>query len=114
MSLIFEFFDAINPWLILFVAIFSSAVGTTALKFFTQRKKPLFLPIIVIGYTIFLFLITLVMERIDISVGYAVWAGLSTALMTLSGVIFFHERLSPIKVASLLLIISGVVGLNLL
>ncbi len=114
MEYLLTFTDQINAWIILLTAIFFSSVGTTSLKFFSQNKKIYALAGVVVGYGLFLFLITLVLKRIDMSIGYAVWAGLSTVLMTLSGVIFFKESLNGVKLISLTLIIGGVIGLNLL
>ncbi len=107
------FTNQINAWAILIFAIFCSAFGTTSLKFLGDGGSKLYLLGVICGYTLFLFLITLVMNRIDMSIGYAVWAGLSTVLMTLSGVIFFGDQLSRKKTIGLILIIIGVVGLNL-
>lgn len=105
--------NQINAWVILVFAIFCSAVGTTSLKFLGDGGSRFFLVGVVGGYALFLFLITLVLSRIEMSIGYAVWAGLSTVLMTLSGVVFFGDQLSSKKTIGLLLIIVGVVGLNL-
>jgi len=51
--------------------------------------------------------------KIDVSVAYAVWAGIGTALIAGIGIFYFKEPLSPVKAMSILLIIIGVVGLNL-
>jgi small multidrug resistance pump len=44
---------------------------------------------------------------------YAVWAGVGTALITLVGIFFFKEPATMLKLASIALIIIGVVGLHL-
>ncbi len=113
MTEIITFFDSINVWVLLVFAIFCSSFATTSLKFLGSGHSKWFLAYVVVGYTLFLFIITLVMRRIDMSIGYAVWAGLSTVLMTLSGAIFFKERLTLQKVISLALVVIGVVVLNL-
>ena len=47
------------------------------------------------------------------SIAYAVWAGAGTALVAVFGVAMLGEPATAIKVASISLIIMGVVGLNL-
>ena len=58
-------------------------------------------------------LMTVAVKRIDMSVSYAIWSGVGTALIALIGFGWFREPLTPLKVASMLLIVIGVIGLNL-
>ena len=58
-------------------------------------------------------LFTLVLKTIDISVAYAIWAGLGVLLITLVGIFWFEESTSALKIISIGLIIIGVVGLRL-
>lgn len=113
MTLLIDFLNTINVWVLLIFAIFCSAIATTSLKFLGGGASKVALVGVVLGYLIFLFIITLVMKRIDMSIGYAVWAGLSTVLMTISGFVFFKEHLSLQKIISLALVVAGVVLLNL-
>ena len=57
--------------------------------------------------------LTLALKKIDVSVAYAVWAGMGTALIAAIGMLYFKEPFSALRVLSILLIIAGVVGLNL-
>ena len=57
--------------------------------------------------------LTLSLKRLEVSFAYAVWSGLGTLLIAIIGVTFFHEPITSIKVISLGLIISGVIGLRL-
>lgn len=56
---------------------------------------------------------TFALKTIDISIAYAIWMALGTALIALIGMLWFNETLSLLKVTALLLIITGVVLLNL-
>ena len=64
-------------------------------------------------YGLSLSALTLALKKIDVSVAYAVWSGLGTALIASVGVLWFREPLNAMKIMSLLLIILGVIGLNL-
>jgi len=57
--------------------------------------------------------LTLALKRIEVSVAYAVWSALGTAIIAAIGIIWFREVINPLKVVSLVLIILGVVGLHL-
>jgi len=48
-----------------------------------------------------------------VSMAYAIWSGVGTALITLIGIWYFKESISVMKLASIGLIIIGVVGLHL-
>jgi small multidrug resistance pump len=49
----------------------------------------------------------------EVSVAYAVWSAVGTALVTMLGVFLFKESVSLSKVFAIVLIILGVVTLNL-
>ncbi len=53
------------------------------------------------------------LKRLDLSVTYAIWSGAGTALAALIGFAYFREPLTPFKLASLALVIVGVVGLSM-
>ena len=100
-------------WLLLIGAVIMEVIGTTALKLsdgFTRLAPSI---VVVIGYGLAFAALAFVLKRIEMGVAYAVWAGLGTALIALVGVVFFGESLNPIKIASLALIIIGLIGLNI-
>lgn len=57
--------------------------------------------------------LTFALKRISVSVAYAVWSGLGTALIAMIGILWFREPVTALKIVSLVLIIIGVIGLNL-
>ena len=57
--------------------------------------------------------VILALKRLDLSVTYAVWSGVGTALAALIGVVYFREPLTALKLASLALVVLGVAGLSL-
>ena len=52
-------------------------------------------------------------SRLELSVAYAIWSGVGTALTAMIGFAYFREPLTLIKLASLALVVLGVVGLSL-
>lgn len=57
--------------------------------------------------------LTFALRRIDVSLAYAVWSGVGTALIATIGVLYFREPVTAFKLISVAFIIAGVFGLNL-
>ena len=64
------------------------------------------------GYGVAFYFLSLALRDIELGTAYAVWSGVGTAAVFLIGLAFFGESSSALKVASLVLIIAGVLGLN--
>ena len=100
-------------YLYLVLAIVLEVSGTSCMKLsqgFT-RLLPSVLIFVFYGFS-FTFL-TLVLKKLEVSIVYAIWSGLGTACIAAIGIVFFRESVTPIKLASLALVIIGVIGLNL-
>ncbi|MFT5510598.1 MAG: small multidrug resistance pump [Hyphomicrobiaceae bacterium] len=101
------------PWLILTATIILEVIGSTMMKL--SNGFTLFWPSVAVFvcYSLSLIGLTIVLKTIDLSVAYAIWCGVGIALIALIGIFFFKEPLTVQRVASLVLIIIGVVGLQL-
>lgn len=100
-------------WVALFFAVVLEVAGTTSMKLsegFTRLWPSIAMALFYAGS---LGMLTLALKRIDVSVAYAVWSGLGTALIAVIGFAWFKEPLTALKLSSLTLIIAGVIGLNL-
>lgn len=105
-----------GPWALLSLAIASEVVGTTALRAATDAdgtRRVLLYGAVVAGYVLSFWLLALVLEKLQLGVAYAVWAGVGTAVTAVIGVIIFGESATAVKMGCIALIIAGVVGLNL-
>jgi small multidrug resistance pump len=94
-------------------AIVSEVAATVALRYSDGFTRPGPIAIVVIGYGISFWLLALVLRHMSIGATYAVWSAVGTALIAAIGVFAFGEPATALKLASLGLIIIGVVGLNL-
>jgi len=97
----------------LILAIVLEVSGTTSMKFSQGFTKLIPSVLIFVFYGISFFFLTLTLKKLELSVTYAVWAGLGTALIAGIGIIWFKEPVTPQKLISIALIILGVIGLNL-
>lgn len=100
-------------WIYLLLAIICEVSGTTCMKLSKGFTKMLPSILIFIMYGFSLILLTKAIKKIDISVAYAIWSGLGTALIAAIGILWFKEPIGIIKIISLVLIIVGVIGLRL-
>lgn len=100
-------------WVYLVLAIAMEVSGTTCMKLSEGFTKWFPSVLMLVFYVLSLSMITLALKKIPVSVAYAVWSGMGTALIASIGMLWFREAVTPIKLFSLGLIIAGVVGLNL-
>jgi small multidrug resistance pump len=100
-------------WLYLVLAIVLEVSGTTSMKLSEGFTKILPSVLMFVFYGLSLSALTLALKKIDVSLAYAVWSGLGTALIASIGVLWLKEPLNTLKVVSLMLIVIGVIGLNL-
>jgi small multidrug resistance pump len=99
--------------LLLSLAIVTEVAGTVALRYSEGFTRLAPSAVVVLGYGISFWLLALVLRELSISTTYAVWSAAGTALIAVVGVFAFGEPATALKLASLALIIIGVVGLNL-
>lgn len=87
--------------------------GTTSLKLsdgFTRFGPT---GAVILCYGASFALLSLSLRGIDLSVAYAVWSGVGTAIVAAIGIVWFGESGGIWKLLSLALIVSGVAGLHL-
>ena len=99
-------------WLFLVLAIVAEVTGTTCMKLSSGFTQLLPSVAMVIFYGLSLSALTMALKKIEVSVAYAIWSGLGTALIAIIGIFWFKEPATALKIMSILLIIIGVVGLN--
>ena len=98
--------------LILGFAIASEVIATLALKASEGFSRPLPAVIVVVGYGLSFWLLALVLKHLSVGTTYAVWSAVGTAAIALIGMVAYGEAANALKLASLGLIVLGVVGLN--
>jgi quaternary ammonium compound-resistance protein SugE len=67
----------------------------------------------VIFFLLTLYCLSVALKKIDVGIGYAVWAGIGAVGAALLGPVFFDETLTPVRALWLAVIIGGVVWLKL-
>lgn len=100
-------------WLYLILAILFEVLGTTCMKLSEGFTRTLPSVLIFVFYGACFSVLTLALKKMDVSLAYAVWSGMGTALIAAIGVLWFNEPMTLLKMVSLALIIAGVIGLNI-
>ena len=100
-------------WIYLIAAIVFEVAGTTVMKISEGFTKVMPSIAMAIFYILSLTALTFALKRFDVSMAYAIWSGVGTALITAVGFYFFKEEMTPMRLVSIGLIIFGVVGLHL-
>lgn len=100
-------------WFYLAGAIVLEVAGTASMKLSEGFTRPIPSMLLFVFYAASFVALTFALKKIEVSVAYAVWSGIGTALITAIGILYFREAVSALKLVSIVLIIAGVVGLNL-
>lgn len=94
------------------MSIFSEIFGTTMLKL-SEGFTNLFPSIgVIVGFGLSFYCLSLCLKTVPLSLAYAIWSGMGTALTALIGVLLWRDPFSIITLVGLVLIIGGVVLLN--
>ena len=99
-------------WYCLAGAIVLEIAGTMSMKLSQGFTRTLPSILLFAFYGVSFALMTVAVKKIDVSVSYAIWSGVGTATIALIGVFWFREVLTWIQVASIVLIVAGVIGLR--
>jgi small multidrug resistance pump len=102
-----------RPWVYLSIAILSEVVATSALKSTDGFHRPWPTAIVLLGYSIAFYFLSLTLDTIPIGVAYAVWSGAGMALIALAGWLIYGQRLDAAGAVGMGLIVAGVAVLNL-
>lgn len=101
-------------WLILFIAIVAEVIATSALKSSEGFTKPIASIVVVLGYMIAFYCLSLTLKTIPVGIAYAVWSGVGIVLITTVAWFVFDQKLDVWGIIGIALIMSGVLVLNLL
>ncbi|WP_137887089.1 multidrug efflux SMR transporter [Pseudomonas sp. 2FE] len=102
-----------SGYLYLGVAIAAEVVATTSMKAIDGVNKPLPLLLVIAGYAIAFWMLTIVVRTIPVGVAYAVWAGLGIVLVSIAAVFIYGQKLDLPAVLGMALIVVGVVVIQL-
>lgn len=96
------------------VAIVAEVIATTALKASEGFSNLLPSVLVVVGYGVAFYCLSMTLRTLPVGIVYAVWSGAGIVLVSLLGWLVYGQKLDPWAVLGIGLIMSGVLVLNLL
>jgi len=99
-------------WTYLAIAIVSEVIATSALKAsdgFTRLIPSL---VVVVGYVVAFYCLSLTLRALPVGIVYAIWSGVGIVLISLVGYLLFGQTLSSVALLGMAFIAVGVIILN--
>ena len=101
-----------QQWIYLGVAIVSEVIGTLALNASAGFSRLWPSLIVVAGYAVAFYCLSLALKSIPVGIAYAIWSGVGVALIALVGWAIFGQALDAPAIVGITLIVAGVIVLN--
>ncbi|WP_407945678.1 DMT family transporter [Paraburkholderia elongata] len=101
------------PFALLAIAIVAEVIATSAMRASEGFSRLLPATVVVIGYGIAFYCLSLTLKTIPVGIVYAVWSGAGIVLITLVAVVLYRQVPDVPAIIGLGLIIAGVAVLNM-
>lgn len=94
------------------IAIVAETVATSALKASDGMSRLIPSTLVVVGYGIAFYGLSLTIRTIPVGIAYAVWSGVGIVLITLAGWFIYDQKLDAPALLGIGLIAAGVIVMN--
>jgi small multidrug resistance pump len=99
-------------YLYLAIAIVAEVIGTSSLKASAGFTRLVPSIIVLVGYGVAFFFLSLTLRTMPVGIAYAIWAGVGIALIVAAGAVYFQEVPDLPALVGVALIVVGVVIVN--
>jgi small multidrug resistance pump len=100
-------------YLFLIAAVIAEVIATSALKSTEEFTRLWPSVIVIVGYSLAFYLLSLTLKTIPVGIAYAIWCGLGIILVSLIGYFYYKQSLDLPAILGLALILAGVLVINL-
>nr|WP_329604961.1 multidrug efflux SMR transporter [Spartinivicinus ruber] len=94
------------------IAIIAEVAATSALKASEEFTKLVPSLVVIVGYGLAFYLLSLVLRTIPVGITYALWAGLGIVLVALVGAVVYKQTPDLPAILGMGLIVAGVIVIN--
>lgn len=94
------------------LAIIAEVIATSSLKATEEFTKIGPTIIMIVGYGVAFYCMTLALRAIPLGITYAIWSGLGIVLVSIVGIVLYDEKLDLPAAIGMGLIIANVVVIN--
>jgi small multidrug resistance pump len=102
-----------NAYFLLAIAIVAEVIATSALKATEGFSRLMPSMLVVVGYGVAFWMLSLVLKSMPVGMAYAIWSGMGIVLVTIVAMLFYGQKPDWPAIVGLGLIVSGVVVLQL-
>ena len=102
-----------QAYMALGLAIVAEVIATSALKASEGFTRPGPSAIVVLGYCLAFYCLSLTLKTVPVGVAYAVWSGLGIVLITVAGYVLYRQRIDAAALIGMALIVAGVAVIQL-
>jgi small multidrug resistance pump len=102
----------VPPYALLGIAIVAEVIATSAMRASEGFSRLVPSVVVVLGYGVAFYCLSLTLKSIPVGIVYAVWSGAGIVLITLVATLLFKQTPDLPAVIGMGLIVSGVVVLN--
>ena len=100
-------------WLFLGIAIVAEVTATSAMKASEGFSRLWPSAVVVLGYGVAFYFLSLTLRTVPVGVAYAIWSGLGVVLVALLSWWLFGQKLDLAALLGMGLIVAGVLVMNL-
>ena len=102
-----------NGYTSLALAIVAEVVATSALQASAGFTRLWPSVLVVLGYGVAFFCLSITLKTVPMGVAYALWSGLGIVLITASGWLLYEQRVDAAALLGMALIVAGVAVIQL-
>ena len=95
------------------IAICAEVIATVSMKAVKGFSTPLPLLLVIVGYGIAFWMLTLVVRSIPVGIAYAIWSGLGIVLISVAALVIYGQKLDVPAMLGMAMIVGGVVVIQL-
>ena len=99
-------------WIYLIIAITTEVIATSALKESEGFTKAIPSLIVIIGYSMTFYFMSLVLREMSVGITYAIWSGMGILLITTIGYFRYNQMLDAPAVLGMSFIALGIIILR--
>lgn len=103
-----------SNYVFLAIAIIAEVIATSALKASQSFTELLPSILVIAGYGVAFYCLSLTLRTIPVGIAYAIWSGAGIVLVSLIGFALYGQKLDVWAMVGIGLIIAGVMVINLL
>ncbi|OAM53325.1 multidrug transporter [Methylovorus sp. MM2] len=101
-----------NHWWAISIAIRAEVIATTSLKASNEFTRLWPSVVVILGYAVAFYFMTISLRVLPVGIMYAVWSGVGIVLVSLLGWLVYRQSLDIPAIMGITLIITGVVVIN--